>query len=114
MKASTRGFVSDISSDMNVAFPPAMTDLISGLSESGLAALEDELDFYAFTGVPSQRMLGILDRADLLDEAWRMLLAQDQRAVVPTILKFKPMATHRRAQSRRLPFQALPGLPETA
>lgn len=91
-----------------------LLEVIATLSDSDLAALEDELDFFAFTGVPSQRMLRIMDRAGQLDDAWRGHTDQDYRAVVPTVIKFRPMATHRRAQSRRLPFQALPALPEIA
>ena len=91
-----------------------IADLIATLPDSELAALEDELDFFAFTGVPSQRMLRIIEKAGQMDDAWRSYMDRDYRTVVPTVIKFKPMATHRRAQSRRLPLQALPALPETA
>jgi hypothetical protein len=88
--------------------------MVSMLSDSDLAALEDELDFYAFTGVPSKRMLQVMDRAGVLDDEWRALLNDDCRSVVPTVIRFRPTVPHRRVQSRRLPFQALPALPEIA
>lgn len=88
--------------------------VIASLSDSDLAALEDELDFFAFTGVPSDRMLQIMEQSGRLDDAWRCFVAQDYRDVIPTVIKFRPMASHRRAQSRRLPLQALPALPEIA
>lgn len=91
-----------------------LCDVIARLSDGDLAALEDELDFFAFTGVPSDRMLRIMKQAGRLDDAWQSFVAQDYRDVVPTVIKFKPMATHRRAQSRRLPLKALPALPATA
>lgn len=114
MSASVRATQSDNPRRDDVERTSQMAEMIARLPDSELAALEDELDFFAFTGVPSQRMLRVLDKAGLLDDAWRALMAQDQRAVVPTVIRFRPMATHRRAQSRRLPFQALPALPETA
>lgn len=98
----------------NCARSPDLADVIATLSDSDLAALEDELDFFAFTGVPSQRMLRIMKEAGQMDDAWQSFVTRDYREVVPTVIKFKPMATHRRAQSRRLPLQALPALPETA
>ena len=88
--------------------------MISVLTDSDLAALEDELDFYAFTGVPSQRMLRVMDRAGVLDDEWRALLDDNCRTVVPTVIRFRPTATHRRAQSRRLPFRDPLALPEIA
>lgn len=114
MNAATRKFAPNTSGRESVANQSGLADMVCALSNSDLAALEDELDFYAFTGVPSQRMLQVMDRAGVLDNEWRALLDGNCRTIVPTVIKFKPMATHRRAQSRRLPLQALPALPETA
>lgn len=96
------------------ARPTALAQSVSILSDSDLAALEDELDFYAFTGVPSKRMLQVMDRAGILDDDWRALLDGNCRTIVPTVIRFRPEACHRRAQSRRLPLQDLPELSETA
>lgn len=48
---------------------------LSRLSDDELAALEDDLDFCSFTGVPSARILDVLDLVTTLDDGW-----QEQRS----------------------------------
>lgn len=91
-----------------------LEDIVSALSDADLVALEDELDFYAFTGVPSRRMLEILDRAELLDDEWRPLLDADIDPDMPRPIAFKPRVIHRRDKARHQPFLAPLELSKTA
>lgn len=92
----------------------SLEDMIAQLNDAELAVLEDELDFFAFTGVPSKRMLEIMDQAGVLDDGWRLLLGAQEAPVVPKVLDFMPRASHRRGARRHQPFQDLPALPEIA
>ena len=47
---------------------------LEGLSNDELDALEDELDFCRFAGVPSPRILAILDQLTELDAEWQAQL----------------------------------------
>jgi hypothetical protein len=112
MPAPNLAFAFDLSG--SAADANAFDRLVARLSDADLAALEDELDFYGFTGVPSQRMLDLMDRAGRLDGEWRELLSVDLQPCVPHVLDIRTKATHRRDATRRQPFQGLPALPETA
>lgn len=57
-----------------IVCPTEMARIISTLTDAELAALEDDLDFCRFAGVPSHRILSIMDLLDLLDHDWRKLL----------------------------------------
>lgn len=95
--------------------PRGLMDNIGRLNDSDLAALEDELDFCVFTGIPSPRMLEIMDAAGVLDREWRGLLScQIASPVFPKVLDFTPMASHRRDKARHRPFPDLSALPATA
>ena len=47
---------------------------LEGLSNDELDALEDELNFCRFAGVPSPRILAILDQLTDLDAEWQAQL----------------------------------------
>lgn len=78
-----------------------MFGCVARLDDGELAALEDELDFYSFTGIPSQRMLTLMDKAGMLDDEWRGLLASNIAAEVPAVSDVIPRAIHRRDAVRR-------------
>ena len=42
-----------------------IADAVDGLSDAELLQLEDDLDFFAFTGVPTELMLSVLSIGDL-------------------------------------------------
>lgn len=96
------------------AFSLSLEDIISALSDTDLAILEDELDFFGFTGIPSLKMLDVMDRAGLLDENWQNLLAANRGPEVPKPRTVISMARHRRDGARHQPFRGLPALPELA
>lgn len=56
---------------------------LSSLSDAELCKLEDELDFCGFTGVPSSRILNILQDVAELDSDWKELLAKGVTPRVP-------------------------------
>ncbi len=56
---------------------------MAGLSDAELSALEDELDFCGFTGVPTPRILDILKDLGALDRAWADLLHKGVDPDVP-------------------------------
>ena len=96
------------------AFSLSLEDIISALSDADLAILEDELDFFGFTGVPSPKMLDVMDRAGLLDENWQNLLAANRSPDVPKPRAAISIFPHRRDGARHQPFRGLPALPELA
>lgn len=53
------------------------------LSDAELRALEDDLDFCGFTGMPTPRILRVLDEVGELDSQWQQLLAKDITPPVP-------------------------------
>lgn len=89
-------------------------DSLSNLSDNELASLEDEIDFFAFTGVPSQRMLDVLHRAGLLDNEWTALRAQRIAPRQPKVQRIMPVAPHRKAEERCRPSLDLRAQPVTA
>ena len=53
------------------------------LSDAELSALEDDLDFCRFTGVPSARILDVLDLVTTLDNEWQKLRVNRVTPSVP-------------------------------
>ncbi len=47
-----------------------LNNTLAHLSDAELDALADELDFCAFAGLPSTRILSVLDQVTQLDAAW--------------------------------------------
>ncbi len=54
---------------------------LARMSDDDLAALEDDLDFCNFTGVPTTRVLEVLKDLTVLDRGWKKML--DNRATPP-------------------------------
>lgn len=92
----------------------SLMNAIATLSNAELAALEDDLDFYTFTGMASQRMLDVLDHANLLDNGWQGLLAANLSPNVPKRRTIIPRAPHRRDGARHRPFLEISALPAIA
>jgi hypothetical protein len=63
----------------------AFMQIIGGMSDAELAALEDELNFYLFAGLPSHRILAIMDRAGILNPEWRKILQSEAVQSLPSI-----------------------------
>ena len=57
--------------------------ILAKLSDEELAALEDDLDFCNFTGVPSVRVLRVLKDLTVLDRGWKRMLDREATPVVP-------------------------------
>ena len=57
--------------------------VLSALSDEELTALEDDLDFCNFTGVPSQRVLEVLNDFTQLDSGWQAMLKAKRALVLP-------------------------------
>lgn len=57
---------------------------LSKLSDAELAALEDDLDFCNFTGVPTVRVLEVLKDLTELDAGWTRMLERKRSPYVPT------------------------------
>ncbi len=53
------------------------------MSDEELDALEDDLDFCNFTGVPTVRVLEVLKDLTELDEGWQQMLKVKSRPAVP-------------------------------
>ena len=47
-----------------------LRETLAGLSDAELEKLADELDFCAFAGLPSTRILSVLDKVTDLDDGW--------------------------------------------
>lgn len=56
---------------------------LSKLSDDELAALEDDLDFCNFTGVPTLRVLEVLKGLTDLDSGWKKMLDRKASPSVP-------------------------------
>lgn len=54
---------------------------LSELSDEDLEQLEDDLDFCNFAGVPSGRVLEILEKVVELDDGWRNLVRKSPRVL---------------------------------
>lgn len=52
---------------------------LKGLSDTELDQLEDELNFASFAGLPSPRILALLDQMIELDSDWKAQLARQMR-----------------------------------
>ena len=63
----------------------SLSQAISSLADDELAALEDELDFCSFAGVPSTRILRILSKVTDLDPGWYRQLRVEADPVVPQV-----------------------------
>lgn len=57
---------------------------LSRMSDEDLAALEDDLDFCNFTGVPTLRVLEVLKDLTVLDKGWRKMLDRKLSPALPT------------------------------
>lgn len=57
---------------------------LSKLSDAELAALEDDLDFCNFTGVPTVRVLNVLKDLTVLDNGWKRMLEREVEPLIPT------------------------------
>ena len=64
-----------------------VSEILSSLDDAQLAALEDELDFCVFAGLPSQQILSIMDQLGELDESWRNMLDSNFTADIPAAAK---------------------------
>ncbi len=53
-----------------------LSHTLKGLSDVELDQLEDELNFASFAGLPSPRILALLDQMIELDGAWKAQLAR--------------------------------------
>jgi hypothetical protein len=56
---------------------------LSKLSDAELAALEDDLDFCNFTGVPTVRVLDVLKDLTVLDKGWKRMLEKRDQTLLP-------------------------------
>ncbi len=65
--------------------PNRLLQALDGMSDGDLNALEDDLDFCQFTGVPSVRMLSILKELTRLDTDWATFLDRKARPAVPAM-----------------------------
>lgn len=61
----------------------ALAATLYNLSDEDLHALEDDLDFCGFTGMPSTRILRVLEEVGALDGQWQQLLTRDVTPPVP-------------------------------
>ncbi len=59
-------------------------DALARMSDDDLAALEDDLDFCNFTGVPSTRVLDVLKDLISLDKGWERMLRKRSDLIVPS------------------------------
>ena len=57
---------------------------LSKMSDAELAALEDDLDFCNFTGVPTVRVLELLKDLTVLDNGWKKMLERKRSPALPT------------------------------
>jgi hypothetical protein len=56
-----------------------LSRMLKGLSDAELEQLEDELNFASFAGLPSPRILALLDQMIELDDAWKAQLQRQMR-----------------------------------
>lgn len=61
--------------------PVVLQSALSRLSDDELIQLEDDLDFCNFAGVPSKRVLEVLEEVVELDDGWKRLLSNKPRLV---------------------------------
>ncbi len=70
--------------DPNLIDQASLISRLAKLSDAELTALEDDLDFCSFTGVPTPRVLDLLKEEIELDPGWRQLAARRVTPSVPT------------------------------
>lgn len=58
--------------------------ILAKMSDEELAALEDDLDFCNFTGVPSIRVLRVLKNLTVLDQGWKRMLEREATPALPS------------------------------
>lgn len=63
-----------VDGDKTVMDQSRLSRALSGLSDAELDQLEDELNFANFAGLPSARILAMLDQMIDLDSAWKAQL----------------------------------------
>lgn len=63
--------------------PTVLESALSRLSDDELERLEDDLDFCNFAGVPSRRVLEVLQKVVDLDAGWKRLLEMNALLTVP-------------------------------
>ncbi|MCG6882237.1 MAG: hypothetical protein LJE62_00620 [Silicimonas sp.] len=61
-----------------------LQNALARMSDDELTALEDDLDFCNFTGVPSRRVLEVLKDLVDLDSGWKAMLASRTSPVLPS------------------------------
>lgn len=61
-----------------------LREILSKMTDDELAALEDDLDFCNFTGVPSIRVLRVLKELTVLDQGWRRMLDREASPALPS------------------------------
>ncbi len=59
-------------------------DALAKMSDDDLAALEDDLDFCNFTGVPTTRVLDVLKDLTALDKGWEKMWRTRSDLIVPS------------------------------
>lgn len=59
-------------------------DALAQMSDDDLAALEDDLDFCNFTGVPTTRVLDVLKELTALDKGWEKMWRTRSDLIVPS------------------------------
>ncbi len=59
-------------------------DALAKMSDEDLAALEDDLDFCNFTGVPTTRVLDVLKDLTALDKGWERMWRTRSDLIVPS------------------------------
>ena len=62
-----------------------LQDALASMSDEELMALEDDLDFCNFTGVPSKRVLEVLKDVIVLDSGWKAMLSSKTGPVLPAV-----------------------------
>ncbi len=60
-----------------------LSEALASLSDDELDALEDDLDFCNFTGVPTPRVLEVLKGLTELDAGWERMLRKKSQPIVP-------------------------------
>lgn len=63
--------------------PNRLQDALNQMSDEDLAALEDDLDFCNFTGIPSMRVLEFLKELMDLDKGWQSILDKRNKTELP-------------------------------
>ncbi len=70
---------------LDIVDAETLSQAISSLADDELAALEDDLDFCSFAGVPSTRILRVLSKVTDLDAGWDRQLRVEADPLVPQV-----------------------------